>query len=266
MTDAPKSPSALSGQRFIALFLVAFLVSGCVTNGYRGARKDTPASVPLGAEFDPGRLEASLVTLVTYNGPGSWKRDATWDEYVVTVRNLGATALTISGAALTDGHGAVRQAGTAPWALEKESRKLEKDYRKAGVAFVRHTAPGILIAGTGAAAVASAGVMSAAAGTAAAATLVLLPVYYASVLTINHRNKRSMERVFQERRLQTPLRLEPGESRSGSLFFPMVPSPGSLSLEWSDASSKGDATLGLGFLSDLHVKKADQSAARAKTN
>jgi hypothetical protein len=140
--------------------------------------------------------------------------------------------------------------------LEEESRKLEDKYRAAGIAFVRYTTPGLAIVGTGAAAIASAGIFSTAAATAAAATLVALPVYYISVLTINHSNKGAMEREFRRRRLATPLTLAPGESRTGSFFFPMVPAPRSLALQWSDRSAAGDATLQLTLLRDLHIKSS----------
>jgi hypothetical protein len=70
-----------------------------------------------------------------------------------------------------------------------------------------------------------------------------------------------MEREFGRRRLALPLVLAPGETRSGSLFFPMVPSPCSLSLRWSDEAGSGDAVLALGFLHDLHVKTPASPAA-----
>jgi hypothetical protein len=243
--------------RSIALLLAsALLFPGCVSSGYRAARKDTPAPQLLNVEFPPGRFDATLISVITYNGPGSWKRNAFWDEYVVTIRNTGSDPMTIGAAGLTDSAGTIRAAGIAPWALEEESRKLEDKYRAAGIAFVRYTTPGLAIVGTGAAAIASAGSFSTAAATAAAATLVALPVYYISVLTINHSNKGAMEREFRRRRLATPLTLGPGESRTGSFFFPMVPAPRSLTLQWSDRSTAGNAAFELPFLRDLHVKSS----------
>lgn len=253
---AQRSMRATSFARSVAVLLIFTLVSaGCVTSGYRAAPKNTPSPQLLNVGFTPGRFDAQLVGVITYNGPGSWKRNAFWDEYVVRVRNAGSEPVTITAPGLTDSAGTAQAAGDAPWALEKKSRTLERQYRSQGIAFVRYTAPGLLIVGTGAAAIASAGVFSAAAATAAAATVVALPLYYIAVLTINHSNKGAMEREFTKRRLVMPLTLAPGEARTGSLFFPMVPGPRSLSLHWSDSASQGDAALELDFLRDLHLKQ-----------
>ena len=61
---------------------------------------------------------------------------------------------------------------------------------------------------------------------------------------------------FGRRRLALPLALAPGETRTGSLFFPMVRGPGSLALHGTGESAATTATLPLGFLSALHVPTA----------
>ena len=118
---------------------------------------------------------------------------------------------------------------------------------------MRYTAPGVLMLGAGAGFV-SASLFSSGAATAAAATMVALPVYYVTVLTINHYNKVAMEKEFTRRRLALPLTLAPGETRTGSFFFPMVPSPRSLGVHWSSGPDSGAALLPLGFLHELHLK------------
>lgn len=242
------------------LLLAALPFTGCVSNKYKEAKKDTPPPQLLNVAFASAPLEATLNTVITYNGPGSWKRDAFWDEYVVTLRNPGSQPLTVSAVSLTDFAGALRPDGGDPWALEKQSKTLEQKYHDAGVAFVRYTTPGVLIVGAGAAAIGSAGVFSAAFTTIAGATLIALPVYYAGVLTINHQNKVAMQKEFSRRRLELPLTLAPGETRTGSCFFPMGPNPRSLALHWSNESGRGDTVLPLDFLRGLHIKTAAPTA------
>jgi len=256
--------------RLIALAFLAVLLpltsTGCVSTRYKAAPKDTPPPRTLNVTFAPGTLEAALVSLITYNGPGSWKRDAFWDEYVVTLRNSGIVPLLVSDPGLVEFTGASRAVGSEPWALEKSSKTLERQYKDAGIAFVRYTAPGALIFGTGmAVALANTpffatwgpATASAGAGNAiAAATLVALPVYYGVVLTINHHNKIGMEKEFNRRRLVLPLLLAPGETRTGSLFFPMVPNPRSLRLAWAAGSTRGESVLPLDFLHGLHAAPA----------
>jgi hypothetical protein len=244
----------------------AFLLTGCVSEGYLKAKKDTLPPQALNVPFAPGRLEAALNAVITYNGPGSWKRDAFWDEYVVTLRNPGSQVLTVCAAQLTDFAGTVQTAGENPWKLEKQSKTLEEKYRETRVAFERYSTPGIVIVG-GAAAIgfgtAGGGMLAgyaAVAGTAGIA-LVALPAYYGVVLTINHHNKVGMEKEFNRRRIALPLALGPGETRTGSFFFPMVPGPRSLAVRWTCESGPGDTVLALDFLHDLHLAKPAKPAS-----
>ena len=235
------------------LLSAVFLFTGCVSSKYREAKKDTPPPQLLNVAFAPAPLQAMLNTVITYNGPGSWKRNAFWDEYVITLHNPSRGPITVSAAQMTDFSSTPRAPGSEPWTLEKESKTLEQKYKEAGIAFVRYTAPGLIIAGAGVG-FGSAALMSAGAANAAAVCLVALPVYYISVLTINHHNKVAMEKEFNRRRLILPLTLAPGETRTGSFFFPMIPSPRSLNLDWSDETGGGGAVLTLDFLRGLHVK------------
>ena len=236
---------------FVAL---AFAITGCVSNRYLEAKKGTPQPQLLDVAFPANSGEATLKSVITFNGPGSWKRDALWDEYVVTLHNPGSQALTLTDASLTDYAGTGHAPGIHPWNLEKESQAQEQKHRAAGVAFVRYTAPGVIIAGTGALAISSAGVLTAAGSAAATATFVALPLYYLGVLYINDGNKDCMEAKFQRRRLELSLTLAPGETRTGSLFFVMTPSPRSLSLHWSSGPASSENLLPLDFLHGLHVQ------------
>ena len=121
------------------------------------------------------------------------------------------------------------------------------------MAFVRYTTPGLIIVGTGAAVVA-ANAFTAAGAVAATATLVVLPVYYIGVVTINHFNKAAMEKEFERRRIVLPMTLAPGQTWTGSLFFPMVPSPRLLSMKWSSGAKDGESVLPLDFLHSLHIQ------------
>ena len=248
----------------VALSLsVALLSTGCVSTRYRMAKDGTPPPELLKVPLAAAPLGVELTTLITYGGPGSWKREAFWDEYVVTLHNPGREPVVISDASLVDFAGSALPAGDNPWALEKTSKTLERKYHDAGLAFVRYTAPGVIIVGVGAIVMASGGgVFSAAFATGAAATVVALPVYYLAVILINHSNKEAVEVEFTRRRLGLPLTLAPGETRTGSFFFPMVPNPRSLNLHWSSGPAGGGNSLSLDFLHGLHVKAPDTAKTR----
>jgi hypothetical protein len=249
--------------RFVLIALVIPLLStGCISNRYKKARKNLPAAELLNVPFAPAPLEASLNMVIVYNGPGSWKRDALWDEYAVTLHNPGAEPLTLTSSALADYAGLARPACDKPWILERESQTLEKKYKDMGMAFVRHAGATVTIVGVGAAGIASAGVFSASAPVIAGATIAALPLYALVVVTSNHDNRQLRELEFNRRCLRLPLTLAPGETRKGSFFFPMVPGPRSLSLHWSAGAAGGDAILALDFLRGLHLSSPVASATK----
>lgn len=235
--------------------------SGCVATKYKLAKKGTPPVQPLNIPFPPALpLVATLASLISYGGPGSWKRAALWDEYVVTLENRGGQSLSIDSAALADSAGTQYASGTDPWALEKQSKTLEKQYKDHGEAFLRTAGPGVLVVGGGAAAASAtaggAAFISPALAGAAVAAVVVLPVYYLTVVGVNHHNKKAVTAEFKRRRLLLPLTIAPAETRTGSLFFPTVRSPGSLTLQWSDEGGSAVAELPLEFLHALHVPMA----------
>lgn len=258
--------SPLSGLRSIVATLAALsvLLSGCISTKYKMAPEKTPPPMLLNLAATQPPLEVALNMVIIYRGPGSWKRAAFWDEYVVTISNQGAQPLTIASAALTDFAGTSYAPGADPWALEKESKTLEQKYRDAGVAFLRNAGAGVVIVGggLGGGIAAGGGVMATGAATAAATAVgVALPLYYLGVWAINSDNKAAIVTEFNRRRLALPLTLAPGETRIGSLFFPMVPNPHSLYLRWSSGTTSGGLLLPLDSLRGLHVKAPAPASA-----
>jgi hypothetical protein len=257
---APSSGGLRALLCVVLLSAALCCATGCVSPRYKQASKKTPPPVMLNVNFPPAPLEASLVTLIVSGGPGSWKKEAFWDEYVATFRNSADRPLQVGSVVLVDGTGVPQYTGEDPWKLERESKSLERRYRDAGMTVVRIAAPRALVTAAEPPAVASAGIGAAGAATAATATAVALPVYGATVLSLNLHNKKAIKKEFNRRRLSLPLVLAPGETRVGSLFFPLVPNPRSLIVTWSSESANGDSqakdVLPLDFLRGLHVKEA----------
>ncbi len=265
--DTIRSIPHIRSGRPAALVLAAMsicLLAACVSPKYKRADKNV-APVPLNVKFPSAPLEASLSTEISDGGPGSWKREAFWDEYVVTVENHGDQALNVTSETLTDYEGVPRPAGSDPWALEKESKTLERRYRDAGVAFARMAGPRVIATTAEPGIVASAGIGSTGAAAAATATAVALPAYGLTVLGINMHNKKAIKKEFDRRRLPLPLTLGPGETRTGSLFFPMIPNPQALTLGWTGTAGEGDTTLDLHFLEGLHVTGAGSDRPPSST-
>jgi hypothetical protein len=240
----------------LLMFGASVFLSGCVSTKYKMARENMPPPRLFNLAAAQPQLGMALNMIIIYRGPGSWKRAAFWDEYVVTISNQGDQPLIITSAALTDFAGASHTPGADPWALEKASKTLEQKYRDAGVAFLRNAGAAVVIVGGGVGGtIATAGIWATGA-TAAATTAVgvALPVYFLGVWAINSDNKSAIVTEFNRRRLALPLTLAPGETRIGSFFFPMIPSPRALTLHWSSGLIGDGLTLPLDSLQGLHVK------------
>jgi hypothetical protein len=64
-----------------------------------------------------------LHTVIVFDGPGSWRRGAFWDEYVVSISTRGREPVRIDLVVLTDRLGVERRPGADPWAVEQVSRR-----------------------------------------------------------------------------------------------------------------------------------------------
>jgi hypothetical protein len=232
------------------------LFAGCVSSKYRAASTSQGQPVEMKLELGGTPVKGRLDAIIIYQGPGSWKKSAYWDELLVTLVNDTADPVTLVDAGLVDYFGTVMPAGTDPWKLEKDSRLQRDRYLDAGVNFALNTLGYVALtygavatgAVTGATLTGSWGGMAAG----GMAGLVAVPVTAVVVFANNVKHRHAIEREFDRRRITLPLALGPGEARSGSLFFPMAVGPRSLRLGWSSASATGTSLLPLSALAGLH--------------
>ena len=250
------NPSALlAGRLPLALLAPLLLLTGCLSSKYKTAPKDTPPPVVMNLGVTQPPVAATVNTVIVYRGPGSWKKEAYWDEYVVTLANQGAEPLTIESVTLVDALDAAQTCGGDPWALEQQSRANLKKFEHTGrkIMIGAGLTAGWVVAGELTAAAAMTG-----AGTAAAvgaAAFVALPIWAISsgVRTLVARG--SIKDEFNRRRLGLPLTLRPGESRAGSLFFPISPGPQRLELHCRMNGEARVPVIDLAPLSGLHLLK-----------
>src|SRR5450631_789253 len=89
-------------------------LSGCLATKYQAAQKGVPPTLLSIASSAPP-IDVGLRSVIVYGGPGSWKRRALWDEYVVTIHNESEKPLTVSVATLSDISGTPQSPGVDPW-------------------------------------------------------------------------------------------------------------------------------------------------------
>lgn len=230
-------------------------LSGCVNSALRKADAGTPPAVALNIPSEPASLQATLDTVIVFDGPGSWKRRAFWDEYVVTLSNPGATPLTLTSARLVNEHGESIRPGDNWQDLERQSAQWLK--RSATAENV------VLAAGQTAAVVGggasvlylglamSFGITPPGLGLAAATALVSGGTFH--LFEKAEKDAASyINNEFDNRRLNLSTELAPGEELRGSLFFRITPSPQALMLAYREDGVAKKATIPLPILADLH--------------
>ena len=136
---------AIAGVPLIIALALTCALTGCVTSKkYRLAKADTPAAQPMDLKVAVAPVELALATLIVFKGPGSWKREARWDEYVVVLLNRGEQPVVVDSAELIDLQGQVLTPGEDPWKLEKLSRSNWDKYGKTGLHVVEGVGAAVL--------------------------------------------------------------------------------------------------------------------------
>jgi len=241
----------------LALLLGTTLFStGCVSKKYQTASALTALPTRMEIEIGQTPLKTRLDSVIVYQGQGSWKLAAYWDEVMLTLANEGDEPISLNTVSLVDFSGTLVPAGSDPWQLETASRTQRDRYTAAGVNFALNTLGYVALtystagvgAMVGAALTSSWGGMS----TGAIFGLAAVPVAAVLVYADNLNHKHKIEHEFNRRRLVLPLTLPTHAARSGSFFFPMTVSPQALRLEWSRGSETGISVLPLPMLAGMH--------------
>jgi hypothetical protein len=78
------------------------------------------------------------------------------------------------------------------------------------------------------------------------------PVYAANKLVIDPKNRDLVRTAFNRRRLVLPVELAPGESMTGSVFFPLTPGPERIAVRGSGGEMPIRVIVELPGLEGLH--------------
>lgn len=237
------------------LLLLTLAQTGCVTTRkYRMTGEQATPAAGLNYTAETTGLTLVLASVIVHDGPGAWKQRARWDEYVVGLTNGGAVPLTVGSATLVDLLGAPQVPGMDPWKLEQLSETSWRKYNRVGQF--------VLGVGAYAGAVELSAIGYGLTGGVMSGVFFIMPVVLiADVVTVgvlNHRNKAKVQREFDRRRLALPLTVAPGQSLTGSLFFPVAPGPQRLILKGKAGDAPVELVLELKPLAGLHLKPVEQ--------
>jgi hypothetical protein len=230
-----------------SIFLVALALCLSACGGTKLIKEPEPLLLnqPL-MQASNADLEVTVEWVIIRAGPGSWAKNADWDEYLLTVRNLSGADMNITSIAVYDALD-VRMASNANRSgLVKESRKVQKRFKGEGIK-VKAGIPGAALAGAGAtASVVGVGVgMAALGGSATAASFAgaaVIGIVAAPVLAVGGAvrgvNNSRVNKEIMARSTSLPTALRLGEERSLDIFFPIAPSPKRVELTYLTSTGK----------------------------
>lgn len=243
--------------RFCGALLASFLLGACTLPHYRSAPHVSPPQIFNLEAHDPA-IDAIVHTVIVHRGPGAWKFETWWDEYVVTVTNRSDAPLELVTFELEDFTGRASTPGADPWKLERESQRWWQtvEARAAGRSLALGagaTAVGVATYVAGAMGVGS---ISGAMATTAVA-FAAVPVVIVGSVFVNRNQKQKIEAEFQRRRLVLPRVLASRETARGSLFFRVSPGPQRLIVRFREGAGEKSIAVSLQPLADLHFLRRE---------
>ena len=249
-------------SRLISACLAAVALTAC--GGNKVLKEPAPLEIAepmtVAANAD---IEVALDWVIVRDGPGTWSRNADWDEYLVRMRNLSDHRIRVTDVVVFDSMNTALPTSGRRKDLIAASKATGKRYKaqgvrvKAGVGGV-----GLMAAGTAAYyagfglgyAALSGGV--AATNTVAAASvggIVLAPVLLGTGM-VRGINNNKVAREIVRRQTEMPFDIGPGAKVDATFFFPLAPSPRRFEIIYSDR--QGEHTISIdttGVLGGLHI-------------
>jgi hypothetical protein len=250
----------------IALLLGTGLLAGC--GGTKVLKEPQPIETtqPLAARSDKG-VTATLDWVIVRDGPGTWARNADWDEYQLRVSNQSDQPIKITEVFVVDSLDTRIESQSRRKSLVKGSKKTARRYRKSGVKVKAGAGAGtMLVAGAAVTAVgvstaygvANAAILSGSttAGSAGVVVggLMLLGPALAVGGIVRGVNNGAVNTRIEERQTLLPLEVSTSEEMPLNVFFPLAPSPGAVELSYTDATGEHSLVIDTSAALDgLHI-------------
>ncbi|MDJ0941274.1 MAG: hypothetical protein QNJ00_16050 [Woeseiaceae bacterium] len=227
------------------------------------------------AQAADDRLAATLDWVIVKDGPGTWSKNAWWDEYMIRVANVSDEPVTVSSVQVIDWLDAPVTAGGNRKELVKASKLTAKRYKDydikvepgAGTGTMMAAGTGVLLIGGVAAAIEVGAAMGTlfSAGAATASTPAIVGVVGTAAVVaapvlivggiVKGANNSAVNKQILARQVELPFELAPGEGRSISVFFPVSPSPKAVHFVYeTEAGSSILEVQTTEVLSGLHLK------------
>lgn len=234
----------------IAILLSTCLISGC--GGTKMLKETQPIQTtqPLAASSDQ-QIEAILDWVIVRDGPGTWARNADWDEYLLSVGNLSDQPIKLTQLTVVDSLDTRIEPQLGRKQLVKNSKQTARRYKDSGVkvkagrgvSTILVAGAAVTALGVGAASAVGAGALMSGAATAgsagaAAGGLLLLGPALAVGGIVRGVNNSKVNNEIELRQTLLPVEIPAGEKQGLTVFFPLAPSPNVVELIYVDATGE----------------------------
>jgi len=203
-------------------------------------------------------LGVALEWVIVRDGPGTWVKNANWDEYLMSIQNRSDQPITITQLVVVDSLDARIEPRSARNELVKLSKASSRRYKEAGITVQAGAGRNALrtaglVAGGAAVGAVAAGGAWATAGAVVGGGLILAPVLAVGGV-MRGVNNSNVSKEIELRHTEFPLELPANGEVRLDVFFPIAPSPQSLELNYEDATSEYSLVIETGgSLDGLHI-------------
>ncbi len=233
--------------RRIAMLATVLAGAGCGGTGLLKEPLPLSDDVSVAAAYNDD-LVVTIDALIVRDGPGTWARNADWDEYRLTVHNLSEMPVRLDRILVIDGLDHAVDTAASRKALVRQSRNVVRRYRDAGLDVKAGAGTSTLVTsgtvvtamGLGTASAAGTGALisggTASVGGAAAAAsgmLIVGPALAVGGIVRGVNNAKVNERI-ESGHTELPTRIPAAGNKRLRLFFPITPSPQRLVLGYRD--------------------------------
>ena len=256
------SSQSVGRQLVFTCALVCMLVlSGCGGTKVLKEAQPIQTTQPLATASDQ-QVTAILDWVIVRDGPGTWAKNADWDEYLLRVSNLSDQPIQVTWLIVVDSLDTRIESQPKRKQLVKGSKQTTRRYKDSGIKVKAGRGAGtmlvagaaVTVIGVGAASAAAVGATAAgSAGAAAGGLLLLGPALAIGGIVRGVRNS-AVSKQIEQRQTVLPLEVSAGEELQVDVFFPLAPSPGIVELSYTDATGQHSLIIDTSTaLNSLHI-------------
>lgn len=239
-----------------------FVLSGCGGTKVLKEAQPIQTTQPLATVSDQ-QVTAILDWVIVRDGPGTWAKNADWDEYLLRIRNLSDQPIQVIRVIVVDSLDTRIESQPKRKQLVKGSKQTARRYKDSGIKVKAGRGAGtmlvagaaVTVIGVGAASVVavSGATVAGSAGAAAGGLLLLGPALVVGGIVRGVRNS-AVNKQIEQRQTVLPLELSAGEELPLNVFFPLAPSPGMVEISYTDVTGEHSLTIDTSTsLNGLHI-------------